>query len=141
MEDKRNLITILISQHRALQEDLKAAAGEINGGKAADKILADLMKFKADLVKHLELENGVFYVELLAEMKKKGQDITKTEQFIDEMKAIGDTVMKFLESYDSEAKISQGMENFQTELPQIIDALNLRIESEESGVYAYWGLF
>jgi hypothetical protein len=90
---------------------------------------------------HLELENNKFYPELLDQMKKKGQDISKTELFIAEMKGIEAVVLAFLKKYSNAEGIEKNKEELKTELLDVIDALTLRVEAEEVGVYSYWGLF
>jgi len=142
MLDKKNIVTTMISQHRTLQKEVGAVAeilgtDEVNANKISD----GLEQFKKDLVEHLELENNVFYAELLKEMKAKGQDTTKTELFIAEMKDIEKVVVAFLEKYKDAQSISSSIEEFKKEFSAIGETLVLRIESEEAGVYAYWGLF
>lgn len=142
MTAPNNLVSILIRQHRDLQKDLGNVDLLVQGEKLnAIEIASDLRKFRVDLLAHLELENGVFYVELLQKMKEKGQDTTKTELFIEEMHEIGTAVMVFLDMYKEAGSIEADILKFSNELHKIISVLNLRIESEESGVYAYWGLF
>lgn len=138
----KNIVTTLVQQHRGLQQDLGAVAGEL-GREAPEyrKIDADLKQFSSDLSAHLELENHTFYVELLKKMKEKNQDTQKTEKFIAEMKDIEKVVLAFLQTYSTYSSIMNNIENFKKEFPVIVETLNLRIESEEAGVYAYWGLF
>ncbi len=100
-----------------------------------------LEQFKKDLVEHLTLENETFYPELLKDMQAKGQDTAKTEQFVAEMKDIEKVVVAFLEKYKDEQSIKEKIDEFKKEFPNIGKTLNLRIESEEVGVYSYWGLF
>jgi len=142
MADKKTLITTLISQHRILQKDAKLILEISSGDKTKTTVIrTNLDKFTKDLIEHLKLENDVFYVELLKEMKKKGQDTTKTEMFIAEMKGIEKAVLAFLDKYKDVKSIEAGMAEFHSEFEGIGETLNLRIETEEAGVYAYWGLF
>jgi hemerythrin-like domain-containing protein len=139
---EKNIITTLIEQHHGLKKDLELVAkviGEDTG--ASDKVVTLLGQFEKDLVDHLELENNQFYPELLSAMKTKGQDPSKTEQFIDEMKNIEKTVVSFLNKYRDAAGLDKNINDFKKEFPDITTTLSLRIESEEAGVYAYWGLF
>lgn len=140
MEDLNNIVDILILQHRNLQKDLGIAVDLLHGDKF-EEIDASLRKFTADLQEHLQLENNVFYFELLKKMKEHGVDTGSTEKFIAEMNVIGNAVMSFLGKYDSAESIKNLLSDFKIELPDIITALNLRIESEESGVYSYWELY
>ena len=140
--DKKNIISTMIEQHRTLQKEVGAVIELLQGEKIeAEKIAQGLEQFKKDLVEHLELENETFYPELLKEMKVKGQDTTKTEQFVAEMKDIEKVVVAFLEKYKNSMSVEEKINEFKEELPKIGDTLVLRIESEEAGVYSYWGLF
>lgn len=140
--DKKNIVSTMVAQHRTLQKDLGVVAEVLESGKIdAQKIITGLDQFKKDLIEHLELENNTFYHELLKEMKVKGQDTAKTEQFIAEMKDIEKVVVAFLEKYKDAQSIGEKTEEFKKEFPGIVETLNLRIESEEAGVYSYWGLF
>jgi regulator of sigma D len=139
---EKNIVLTLISQHRVLQKELGGVAEELKmENPSGNKIKKLLDIFAKDLMAHLELENNTFYKELLKKMKEKGQDTTKTEQFIGEMDEIGEKVLKFLENYKEEAVIEKEIKEFQSNFEGIVDILVLRIESEEAGVYSYWGLF
>ena len=142
MAENQNLVTIMIAQHRILQKDLSAVSVLADDGKEkCDAIDVLLKQFRSNLANHLELENNTFYKELLQKMKAKNQDTTKTEQFIAEMNIIAKEVINFLDKYNGCENIKMNIDVFKPELTEIISVLNLRIESEESGVYAYWGLF
>ena len=142
MTEGKNIVSAMIEQHRSLQKDLEKVADELNNEKPESVEIGKLLKhFTNDLTEHPHLENEVFYVDLLRKMKNKGQNTAKTEQFIAEMNEIGNTVMAFLGKYKDPASIETEIVSFKKDLLGIIPALNLRIESEESGVYAYWGLF
>jgi len=137
-----NLVAKLVQQHRGLQNDLSLTAESLKTSRPdSGEIDKSLKRFAADLAAHLELENNTFYVQLIEKMKEKGQDTAKTEEFIAEMGDIGKAVMAFLDKYSDTEKIGSQLADFNKELPAIISVLNLRIESEEAGVYAYWGLF
>ncbi len=139
MVNKKEIVSTMISQHRELQEKLGSIFEESKKEKTnSGKILDELGQFKDSLLKHLKLEDSIFYVELLKEMRKKSQGTTDTESFIKEMDGIKKVVVAFLEKYSNEASIKEGKSEFSEELSKIIDALNLRIESEEPGVYDYW---
>ena len=137
-----NLVSVMIKQHRELQKDL-ATAKSLSVATEMDtkEIFFQLELFKHNLIEHLKLENGTFYSDLIRKMKEKGVDTTKTELFINEMNVIAQAVTGFLDNYDSEEKIRHAPEVFINDLEGIIRALNIRIESEEAGVYSYWGLF
>jgi len=132
----------MIEQHRTLQQGIGLIIEILKSSQInTEKILQGLEQFKKDLNKHLKLENEVFYVELLKEMKNKEQDTTRTEQFINEMDDIAKVVVAFLEKYKDTESIKEKIDEFKKEFSDIGSALTLRIESEEAGVYGYWGLF
>lgn len=139
MGNLQNLVTILTSQHRQLQADLGEVASLLeHQGDVAEKIDQKMKKFKTDLFAHLALENESFYPELLLRMKQAGLDISKTKLFIAEMDNIGKVVVAFLEKYQDAEAIFGQLAQFKGEFLSIVPILNLRIESEEGGVYAYW---
>jgi hemerythrin-like domain-containing protein len=141
MNVPKNIVSILIMQHRGLQKDLGSIENILKKGDIdVPTIVTQLKQFTVDLKEHIELENNVFYVELIKQMKDRGQDTAKTEQFIAEMKEIGKSVKEFLDKYNSVEIIGQNLAEFKPEFENVVSILNLRIESEESGVYAYWGL-
>lgn len=139
MYEINNIIEKMKDQHKLLQVDL---VGALNVAKGENPNISEmsqgLKKFNDDLSDHLSLENDTFYPELLKRMKDKGLDISKTEIFINQMKDIGVQVITFLEKYSVVSSIDTQLEDFKRELTNIISILNLRIESEESGVYLYW---
>jgi iron-sulfur cluster repair protein YtfE (RIC family) len=137
-----NIIETMINQHRILQKDL-GLAFELSNNENSNYLEINnyLNKFKIDLSEHLNIENGIFYPELIIRMKNNKIDTVKTEEFISEMKKIGGSISNFLEKYNNACKIEEEFENFKIELKDIIFILNMRIESEESGVYFYWDLY
>ncbi len=142
MEEIKNIVSVMIEQNRGLQKDLAhTLVLSTSEEKDFTEIEKSLEQFHKDLLEHIHLENDIFYVQLLEQMKNKGQDTVKTEIFISEMKKIGESVMSFLDKYKEPNSINSQLANFQTELNGVISVLNLRIDTEESGVYAYWGLF
>lgn len=142
MQELENIVEEMISQHRTLQKDLGGALDLVkNEEPDFVQIDADLKKFIKDLEEHLKLENDIFYPSLLKKMKEKDVDTSKTEDFINQMKEIGTVVMIFLGKYKSNIEIENQFADFKNDLSTIVSALNLRIESEESGVYGYWGLY
>ena len=138
--DPKKLIESLKMQHRQLQADLGGALKDAIEGvvKNESEILAFLNKFKADLKIHINLENDVFYPDFLAKKLKRGEDITEISKFVDQMKQIGYDVNSFLEKYDTPAEIEDIHADFAGDLKQIIAALNVRIETEEEGVFDFY---
>lgn len=142
MENLDNIIERMVQQHRNLQKDIGIALVlSKNEEIKANEINAYLKQFSLDLKEHLNLENGIFYPELIDAMKSKGIDTLKTEDFINQMKEIGVVVTAFLEKYTEISNIEKDLSIFIKELENIISVLNLRIESEEDGVYSYWGMY
>lgn len=143
MVDKKNIVSTMVEQHRNLLKEVTTLSDLLKSNEtpSAEEILKGLNQFQQDLAKHLKLENGVFYVELLKDMKAKGQDTIKTQQFIDEMKGIEKVVYAFLEKFSDAKSIEGNPEGFKKEFAGIGEALALRIESEEAGVFSYWVLF
>ncbi|MCX6736142.1 MAG: hemerythrin domain-containing protein [Candidatus Parcubacteria bacterium] len=142
MNELENIVPKLIEQHRLLQKDLGMAAAMTEMEKpSSQEIEKWLQQFTADLTEHLHLENAVFYVELLKKMKEAGVDTTNTGIFIADMKNIGNKVETFMKKYKKADTIDASLAEFKSEFFPIINALNIRIESEESGVYLYWDLY
>jgi len=142
MENLNNIVEQLTSQHRNLQKDLGKTwdlSKEENPNMT--EIDVSLRQFTTDLQDHLHLENDIFYSELLKRMKNKGVDTVKTEDFIAQMSKIGVVVMGFLTKFKDTESIKSQFNDLKNELGDIISALNLRIESEESGVYGYWSIY
>lgn len=130
MINRQELVQTLKGQHRLLQADLGEAIKGVDSGMIKET-LNSLVKFKADLVVHLDLENGTFYPDYL----KNSNEQEKIKKFMNEMIAIGETVMGFLNKYDTVEKITEAKDTFSPELKKIVGALNLRIEMEEEGLY------
>ncbi len=142
MNELENIVPKLIGQHRLLQKDLGEVAIILKNEKPTGvEIEKWLQEFTKDLQEHLHLENEVFYVELLKKMKEAGIDTTNTEAFIADMKNIGDTVEAFMKKYEGASVIEKELTEFTNEFSPLVNTLNIRIESEESGVYLYWNLY
>lgn len=131
-----DLIEVLKKQHDKLAEYLNQISTGIEQSDYSH-IFENTTSLGKDLMEHLELENNTFYPILLENMRKNGQDTTKTELFIAEMKDIEKEVLPFLDKYNSTQKIEENFENFKEEFRNISEALMLRVESENTGVYTY----
>lgn len=138
--DKQELIATLKSQHRQLQADLSVVLEETRkeSDLTCENIFASLAKFKNDLAEHQELENGVFYVDYLSKKSERGEDTTSTQEFIRQMTEIGNTVDAFLAKYATCDAIRGTVSGFTSELATIIRILNMRIETEEDGVFGLY---
>lgn len=142
MDKLDNLIETLVRQHRNLQEQL-ANILELSpeGDRSVEIVKSAFEIFSSDLEKHLELEKDVFYPELLKRMEAKGGDVLMMRKFIDQMDEIGVSIRAFVEGYRNLSFGVEQLGSFKKELKRIITLQNLRIETEESGVYGYWKLY
>lgn len=142
MPNTINIISVLIEQHHNLQKNLGNIANLSNNKELDNKFIDQLLKrFDRELLRHIDFENNAFYVELLKKMKERGQDTAKTEKFIAEMDEIAKVIKEFLGKYNDPARIKAHADDFRKELDNIVLILNLRIESEEAGVFVYWDTF
>lgn len=135
--DQKELINNLKSQHRTLQKDLSDAMQktELETENIGEKIVADLTKFKNDLMDHLKLENGTFYPDYLDKKIKRGEETESTKTFMKEMDDIARVVLAFLEKYSAPESINSSIPDFKNNLSKIIGTLNTRIETEEEGIF------
>lgn len=142
MDQTSDLIETLIGQHRKLQKELADILEMLkNEEKNAEIVKSMLEQFSSDLEKHLELEKDTFYPELLRRMEAKGGDTSTMKEFINQMEEIGVTVRAFVEGYKNLLLDDGQFDTFKKELKRVILLQNLRIETEESGVYGYWKLY
>lgn len=135
--DSKQLINTLKAQHKVLKTDLIQALDDAEKGieKNESEILQFLSKFKTDLTEHVKLENDIFYPDYLDRKLKRGEDITETSKFVDEMKKIGYGVTQFLEKYDTPEELEDIKRDFEGDLKHIIETLNIRISTEEDSVF------
>lgn len=137
MIDPQDLISKLKAQHRLLQSDLSLVLDDANPEAERDygNTVLKLTKFKDDLFEHLKLENEALYPDYLDKKRKKGEDITDSTEFIKRMDDIGKAVMDFLGKYNTAEAIEAALLDFRKELTDVIGTLNVRIETEEEGVF------
>lgn len=134
--EPKELIEFLKSQHKDLQEDLGLALEKTShGGEQGERIIVDLTSFKSMLLGHIEIESEVFYPDYLKKQEFKGDKIEDTIKFIKEMDIIAEKVMAFLDKYKTPKSIDKNIKTFSIDLSNIIATLNMRIESEEDGVF------
>lgn len=130
----QELILLLKSQHLNLQKDLAAileCIGSVDKNKN-NSIVLHLDKFKIDLLNHLKLEDKEFYPSYF---KKSQYNKEYAQKLILEMSQIAEVVINFLKKYESSVEVINNQNNFKIELLEIINALNIRIETEEEGIY------
>jgi len=130
----QDLISTLKAQHRSLKAELALALSNLESGEE-DKIPSNLAKFKNDLEEHLKLENVEFYPDYLNKKAKRRESLTSTKEFIYQMEVIGKAVMSFIDKYTIPGAIDAHLLDFTDELSKITQALNVRIETEEEGVF------
>lgn len=140
-------LDILLAQHK----DIRSKIGEMLNLASLEvpdfgTILKCLSLFNAILHGHLELEDKIFYPEILAKMEKKNLDSTNTKIFILKMKEIEKKVAEFIIKYSSIEKIKTDFEDgvkdniYYNHLNEIVSIVLLRIDTEEDSVYMYWKL-
>lgn len=140
-------LDILLAQHK----DIRSKIGEMLNLASLEApdfgtILECLSLFNAILHGHLELEDKIFYPEILAKMEKKNLDSTNTKIFILKMKEIEKKVAEFIIKYSSIEKIKTDFEDgvkdniYYSHLNEIVSIVLLRIDTEEDSVYMYWKL-
>lgn len=128
----QELILLLKSQHLNLQKDLANVLEGINLDDKKNLTVLYLDKFKTDLLNHLKLEDEEFYP---AYFKKSQHNKEYAQKLVLQMSQIVEVVMKFLKKYESLVEITNNKNNFKSELLEIINTLNIRIETEEDGIY------
>ncbi len=138
--EKKELISTLIAQHNKWREKLDFIYAQVteNNGYDVEEILKKLKKFSEGLAEHIDLENKILYVELLKDMKSKGEDTAITEGFIGEMKNIEAEIRAFLDIYKSASSIEYNASEFEHEFSKIRRIIILRVEMEEAGIFKYW---
>jgi regulator of sigma D len=136
--DPIELISKLKGQHRVLRADLSVVLNNFNSSSDSKILVADLLRFKNNLAEHLRVENDDFYPDYLEKQGKKGYDLNNTKKFIAEMVEIGEVIAGFLKRYETPVAINEARSNFEKDLQEIISVLNVRIETEEEGVFALY---
>jgi len=134
-----DIITTLKKQHQELKGILTGIKDKLyTAAPDSLDISAWLVNFKKALAKHLDLENNIFYPELLKKMKERNLEVGGTELFIGEMKTLEREIVDFLSKYDEPKKIEAKLDRFKPEFDFIISSLMIRVTSEEDSVYLYW---
>lgn len=137
-----NLTQILTKQHNELRAIVaRMNKNTLENQESIQSILKDQDEFKKVLENHLDLENKTFYpdlIRLLESKKMSTEKIEDTKKFIAEMKDIEIDVYKFLSEYSSTENIESKKENYKHDLNNMVQALAVRVETEEEGVYTIW---
>ena len=124
-----HLVKTLLSEHRKLL----ALFGEIHDSFAVGDVVrtaACLRKFTSEIQVHLLTEQIELYVYLQDVLPEKGRNMVCNMQ--QEMDAIGEAVINFLNKYRTLDKEADLLATFAADLGGIGAALVKRVESEES---------
>lgn len=139
---EENIINILLSQHIGIKNHLSEIKEETEKNQPlAETVFNGLTEFKNLLAQHLDLENNVFYPQLLEKMEKRGIDIKETVKFIEAMKSIEKKIENFMKKYASVENIRNNIRNFKIDLSNISSILILRMTNEETEVFHSFPLF
>ena len=110
-------------------------AADVRANSSA--IFDSISKFKIDLKTHLDLEDNIFYPEILEFFAEKGLNSSNVQEFINSMKAIAVIVLGFFEKYSDKDKIEVSAEKFGSDFQLIKEKIEMRMSAEEDGVYLY----
>ncbi len=136
--NEQEIVCTLVFQHQVLRSDISTIFTHTSSTEEnrAALVLADLLKFKIDLLAHLKLENETFYVDYLDQKRKAHQDVEQLQIFIEQMDVIGKVVTLYLNKYSTADNIAEGLgDGFEKRLNEIADMLSVRMETEEGRVY------
>ncbi len=137
-EEREKLLAELLAQHNGLRKDLADIAFlAANAKNNSSAIFDSLSKFQGDIKNHLNLEDNTFYPAVLEFFAEKGLSPKNIQEFIDSMKAIAVIVIGFFEKYSGKEKIEASAEKFAGDFEIVKGKINLRMSSEEDGVYLY----
>jgi hemerythrin-like domain-containing protein len=99
------------------------------------RIYTLLQIFRDEFTNHLDLENNIFYPALIGSMEREGKATETLHEFIAEMKNIEKDIYLFLEKYKDERSIGEYFSSMRGDLAEVVKILDIRLSSEESGVY------
>ena len=134
-----NILDILIKQHReiaSIATNITNLSKDTVGN--SEEILSSLTELSKKITEHIQIEDKLFYPQLLTSMKKRDMDITKIEMFIKDMDDILNSADEFFRKYNSAQNITNNATQFNIDFKPIASVLSIRMESEEDGVYLYW---
>ena len=132
----KEIISNLISQHGFLKKSL----GKIKNESVKDSpdftfIFGRLKKFKKNITEHVEFENRELYNKLFEKYRDNEKDLESIKKFQVEMDVLAGEVREFIDKFTYKQKIEKRFEEFKNELDFIISSLQIRITSEEEGVF------
>ena len=136
---EKDIVQTLKFQHIELKNVVNKVSESAEGDTPDFSLIFEgLNSFKDKLDEHLKLEDNAFYPEVLKKLESQKINIEDTKEYWEKMGGIKNEIMIFLNKYNSEASIKSNLDDLRGELKKIIEALLLRIDSEESGVFTYW---
>ena len=131
-----NLIDKFISEHNSLKKLLgKIKSEAVINSPDFTFIFGSLKKFKKNLKEHVDLENDSLYSPLLEKYKGKPSEIEYIEKFISDMDELAKEIYDFIDKYTYKQKIEKRFDEFKKELDFVISSLQIRVTSEEKGVF------
>ena len=138
--DPQELVTMLKEQHRMLQSDLAAALenSKIETKESLESVVSGLVKFRSDLLAHMKLEGEKFYPDYFEKKIAKGESVENGKKFVKEMDDLAKTIIEFLDKYIVAGSIETSPVDFRKELSSMISTLNVRIETEEEGMFDFY---
>ncbi len=132
----QELIDELISQHNNLKKELGKIKNEaVKDAPDFTVLFGGLKKFKKNLNEHVDLENDTFYPQILEKFKDKPTETEYIEKFISDMDELAKEINDFIDKYTYKLKVEKKFEEFKRELDFIISSLQIRVTSEEKGVF------
>lgn len=138
LEDREKLLAELLGQHNGLRKDLADIVLLATNVKSNSSAISDsLSKFQEDIKNHLDLEDNTFYPAVLDFFAEKGLNPKNIQEFIDSMKAIAVVVIGFFEKYSDKERIEVSADKFAGDFEIIKEKIEMRMSSEEEGVYLY----
>lgn len=133
-----NILDNILEQHNNIKKDLLSIEKLFGSSSNSKNIFNLLEKFLVDLKTHLKTENDIFYPELLKRMGKKNLPTQEARQFITEMKRVEKEINLFFGKIKKAEDVESDFENFKKGFLTIKEAVFLRVDSEEDGVFIYY---
>lgn len=136
----QELVAILKEQHRMLQSDLISTLenSKVETRESLEGVVSVLAKFRSDLLAHMKLEGEKFYPDYFEKKIAKGESVENGKKFVKEMDDLAKTIVEFLDKYAIVGSIETSLTDFRKELSAMISTLNVRIETEEEGMFDFY---
>lgn len=123
-----------------LQSDLSSVLenSKVETKESLEDVVLGLTKFRSDLLAHIKLEGEKFYPDYFKKIIANGEDVENGKRFIKEMDDLAKTIIEFLAKYTATGSINASAADFRKELSAMISTLNVRIETEEKGLFDFY---